>query len=332
MKKIAVVLFNLGGPDSLQAVKPFLFNLFNDSAIISVPQPFRYLLAKLISLRRGKEAQKIYASLGGASPLLENTNRQALSLSKALIKEKRCTFKVFVSMRHWNPFFSETLEEIKIFDPNEVIFIPLYPQFSTTTTGSFYGHVQHVLKQENISFTPIFIRSYPDLPELIEAMFDLSRKILGDLYTRGDDATLLFSAHGLPEHIVKKGDPYPEHLERTCKALKAKIENIFPGNKFDIRLCYQSKVGPLPWLKPSLEEEIKLNAQTNKGIVIFPISFVSEHSETLFELDQYYKDLAVSLGALFYFRIPTASTHPSFIRGLQKLVFEKVFSPEASTE
>lgn len=325
MKKIAVVLFNLGGPDSLQAIRPFLFNLFNDPAIISLPQPFRYLLAKLISIKRVKEATEIYTSLGGASPLLENTNAQAKALSQALSSIKECEFKVFVSMRYWHPFFLETLEKIKIFKPNQILFIPLYPQFSLTTTGSFFKEVQHVLGHKNYSFLPIFVEKYPELPGFIEAMFDLSKNILEKLYLKKSRATLLFSAHGLPEYVVKRGDPYPSDLLLTMNALKSKINKHFPQNLFDIRLCYQSKVGPLPWLKPSLEEEIKLSAKANQGVVIFPISFVSEHSETLFELDLFYKDLANTLHIPFYLRVPTVSVHPSFIEGLRSLVLANVF-------
>ena len=324
MKKIAVVLFNLGGPDSLRAVKPFLFNLFNDSAIISVPQPFRYFLAKFISKNREKEAIKIYASLGGASPLLENTKIQALALSELLSLENKCLFKIFVSMRYWHPFFLETLGEIKEFNPDKIIFIPLYPQFSLTTTGSFYDHVYDILKREDMLSASVFIDSYPELPGFIDSMFDLSKKVLQELYEKGVAASLLFSAHGIPVYVVKKGDPYPEHLLRTTQALKAKIDFSFPNNHFDIRLCYQSKVGPLPWLRPSIEEEIRSSAKSKTGVIIFPISFVSEHSETLFELDQYYGDLATSLGVPFYIRIPTPSVHPSFISGLGHLVLEKV--------
>ncbi|MBS0185673.1 MAG: ferrochelatase [Proteobacteria bacterium] len=326
MKKIAVVLFNLGGPDSLFSVKPFLFNLFKDPAILNFPKLIRYPLAFLLSTFRKKEAIKNYKILGGKSPLLENTLMQANHLQNLLQNDEKLksknNFKVLVSMRYWHPFFKETFKELSQFNPDEILLLPLYPQFSTTTTASSLKEALKFLKKTNKPTTVVCC--YPNLPGFINAIFDLSKNTLKKFFLNKIPARILFVAHGLPLSIVKKGDPYPNQLLLTVSDLTTKIKKSFPKSLFSYKLCYQSKVGPLTWLQPSLEEELHKAAVEKKGVIVIPISFVSEHSETLVELDYEYKNLSLSLNLPFYIRIPTVSCHPTFIKSLKNLILEKI--------
>lgn len=323
-EKIAVVLFNLGGPDSLGAVPSFLFNIFNDSYIINLPNPFRFLLAKIISFGRSKKARKIYSLLGGKSPLLDNTFKQAKVLQFLLDQnEGKNHFKVFVAMRYWHPFFSAVLPDILSFSPSRIIFLPLYPQFSSTTTLSFYTHAKKLLNKEKCSLPTQLVCCYPMFPGFIEALVQSIQQVRDFLFSNPNKIRLLLTAHGLPISIVKKGDPYPFQLDLTKKA----IENNLKGIPFEsIVLCYQSKVGVLPWLSPSVEEELRRTANDKVSVVLLPISFVSEHSETLVELDIEYSNLAYSLGIAFYHRLPTVSCAQPYIEGLYKVVLESINS------
>ncbi len=307
MSRKAVVLFNLGGPDTLEAVQPFLFNLFNDKAILSLPQPFRSLLAFLIAKRRTKEAKVIYSQLGGGSPLLKNTQLQAKALEDILGQD----WRVFIAMRYWHPLINETIKEVKAYSPTEIVLVPLYPQFSTTTTASSLCEWQRVSRKEDFQIPTRTICCYPHHNGFIEANCGLIQQTLGN---EKRPYRTLFSAHGLPERIIKKGDPYQSHVERTAKTIATQL-----GLK-DYSVCYQSKVGPLKWLTPSIEEEIKRAGQERKGVVIVPLSFVSEHSETLVELDLQYQAFAYAQKVPFYLRVPTVGTHPLFIEGLAQII------------
>jgi ferrochelatase len=312
-RQTAVVLFNLGGPSSSDEIKPFLYSLFSDPAILTFPQPFRSLLATLITRRRLKEAQHIYAHLGGKSPLLENTNAQA----KALQTELGTGYKVFVAMRHAAPRIEQTFREVQKYAPNEIILLPLYPQYSTTTTESAFKEWKKVSTEQRSTSTQ-FIHSYPSQNGFIEAIKELTLPLYKKAKEKGDPRVLL-TAHGLPEKTIKGGDPYQGHVEETAQALTKALQ--IPGN--ETTLCYQSRVGPLKWIGPSTESEIIKASQENRPLVIVPISFVSEHSETLVELDITYKKLALENGCPAYYRVPTVQTHPLFIKGLGDLVREQ---------
>lgn len=337
-KKTAVVLFNLGGPLSQEDVKPFLFSLFSDPAIITLPNPFRYGLARLITWKRLKEAQEIYAELGGGSPLLKNTQAQAKALERELNKPLTVSgggdtsplveevaqragegyinkYKVFVAMRHAAPFTKTTFQDVKDYGPDEVILLPLYPQYSTTTTESSLKEWNRVSRDSSARTN--FIHSYPIQKGFIEGMVDLTLPHYEKAKKVGNPRVLL-TAHGLPEKIVKKGDPYQSQVEQTAKHLIEKL-GISPEEAI---LCYQSRVGPLKWIGPSTDEEILKASQENRPLVVVPIAFVSEHSETLVELDITYRDLALSNGCPAYYRVDTVQTHPAFIKGLAELVRE----------
>jgi ferrochelatase len=312
MTRVAVVLMNLGGPDSLEAVRPFLVNLFNDPAIIGLPRPLRWPLARLIAWRRAPVARMIYARLGGQSPLLANTNAQAHALEGALGSGFRC----FVAMRYWHPSSAETAREVADWAPDEIVCLPLYPQFSTTTTASSLASWQYAAKQQGLDCPTRCVRCYPCEKGLIEALVQLIRPALDTPSTAERGPRLLLTAHGLPMKIVRAGDPYPAQVERTAAAVVAALAK--PG--LDWRVCYQSRVGPLRWIEPSTDEEIKRAGREGVPLVVAPISFVSEHSETLVELDLDYRDLAEASGVPAYDRVATVGVEPAFIGALAALV------------
>lgn len=310
-RRIAVVLFNLGGPDRPEAIRPFLFNLFSDPAIIGLPQPFRTGLAALISTTRERSARATYARMGGASPLLAETEAQARSLETALAAAlPGDEAKVFIAMRYWKPFTGDAARAVEAFAPDELVLLPLYPQFSTTTTGSS----MKAWAGPGQKFSTRTICCYPTDPGLVEAH---ARKIEA-AWTKAGRPTpvrLLFSAHGLPERTVARGDPYPDQVEATARSV---AERLGPG--WDWKICYQSRVGPLKWIGPSTPEAIAEAAAEGLGVVVCPIAFVSEHVETLVELDHDYAELAKSLGCSVYVRVPALGTEPVFIEGLARLV------------
>ena len=309
----AVILFNLGGPDSLDAVRPFLFNLFSDPAIIRLPQPLRWMVAQLISRSRDKTARDIYRRLGGKSPLLDETRAQAVALEIALNREGSHSTRVFVAMRYWHPLTGETVAEVKKFAPDEIALLPLYPQFSTTTTASSSAAWQRAAHAAGLDAPTFGVLSYPDHPAFVEAQADLLRQHLRQ--AGAAPVRVLFSAHGLPQKIVDAGDPYPLEV-----ALSAKSIAVAAGlSVADWRVCYQSRVGPMKWLAPSIEEELRRAAQDKIGVVIVPVAFVSEHSETLVELDIDYRVRAEALGVAPYIRVPALGTHATFIAGLADL-------------
>ena len=310
-RRIAVVLFNLGGPDDQASVKPFLFNLFNDPAIIGLPGIFRTPLAKLISSRRETSAQANYALMGGGSPLLPETSRQAEALQAVLgARLGGDEVKVFIAMRYWHPLTEETAAEVAAFGPDEVVLLPLYPQFSTTTTESS-------LKAWNAAYAgPGVSRAvccYPAATGWVEAQAQAIGEKLDEAV--GQPVRVLFSAHGIPEKLVTgKGDPYQEQIETTVAAVVAAIEA--QRGPIDHAICYQSRVGPMKWLGPSTHEAIETAAKDGVGDVVTPIAFVSEHIETLVELDIEYGELAHEKGASPYLRAPAVGIEPLFIDAL----------------
>ncbi|TCS64863.1 ferrochelatase [Varunaivibrio sulfuroxidans] len=324
MKKRAVVVFNLGGPDAPQSVQPFLFNLFNDPAIIALPNPLRWLVAKLIAKRRAPVARKIYAHMGGKSPLLELTREQAAALQSVLNDEdKNVQNLVFIAMRYWRPFSDETAREVKKFDPDEIVLLPLYPQFSTTTSGSSIRDWKKSAARIGLNAPTHAICCYPVDPGFIEAVGARIEDVLNRVRkaSSGMKIRILFSAHGLPKKIIDGGDPYQWQVERTVKAC-LDVLNARGLDDFDHAICYQSRVGPMQWIGPSIEDEISRAAADGVAIVVTPIAFVSEHSETRVELDIEYRDFAERLGVLSYSRVDTVGTHPAFISGLRHLVFQ----------
>jgi len=317
--KVAVVLFNLGGPDSPKAIKPFLMNFFMDKNIIPLPVPWRCLLAWFISSRRSKrEAGESYGELGGASPLLENSKKQAGALEKVLSNNnKSAEFKTFVCMRYWHPMAEQIVREVRDWGADEIVLLPLYPQFSTTTTWSSLGVWNKAADIAGYDVPTSMICCYPLNDGFITASAEnIQAEIKRAAKDGYDSPRILFSAHGLPESVIKGGDPYQWQCEESAKAIVDKL-----GIKdLDWQICYQSRVGPKKWIGPSTEEEITRAAKEGKAIIIYPHAFTQEHVETLVELDVEYREIAEELGLHGYYRAQTVGTHPKFIDGLAKLV------------
>lgn len=316
-RRIAVVLANLGGPDGPHSVEPFLFNLFNDPAIIGLPGLVRTPLARLISSRRRASAQANYDLMGGGSPLLPETRKQAEALQARLQETSRTDeVRVFVAMRYWKPMTDETAREVAAFAPDHVVFLPLYPQFSTTTTASSLKAWKAAYQGSGELHVAC---CWPDAPGWIEAQAQLLSSTLSQ--ADGAPVRVLFSAHGIPEKLVRAGDPYQAQVEATVHAV---VERL---NLVDWQICYQSRVGPLKWIGPSTPEAIRMAAADGLGVVIAPIAFVSEHIETLVELDIEYRHLAESLECRPYLRAPTVGVTPAFISELADIVLRAVSTP-----
>ncbi|MFL5268590.1 MAG: ferrochelatase [Stellaceae bacterium] len=312
MARVAIVLMNLGGPDSLEAVQPFLFNLFSDPAIIRLPAPIRLPLARLIARRRARVAREIYRRLGGASPLLANTEAQARALQAVLGPDHRC----FVAMRYWHPTSIETANEVARWAPDEIVCLPLYPQFSTTTTTSSIAAWRSAASRHGLDRITRSICCYPRAEGFVQAVANLVRPVLAMAEGLSKRPRMLLTAHGLPKRIVQAGDPYTRQVESTVAAVVAALDRP----ELDWRICYQSRVGPLEWTGPSTDDEIRRAGVEGVPLVVVPISFVSEHSETLVELDMDYREIAERSGVPAYYRVPTVGIEPAFIRGLALLV------------
>jgi ferrochelatase len=314
MPRTAVVLLNLGGPDSLDSVQPFLHNLFRDPAILRLPRAFRELLAWIVSRKRTKEAREIYAYLGGKSPLLENTKSQAKALNKVLGD----SYRVFIAMRYWHPLTDETVKEVLHYQPDQIILLPLYPQFSTTTTASSLKCWFDTCKKAGLNVRTRIVGCYPIAQGFLQAMVDLLRERLKKIKNLSS-LHILFTAHGLPKKIIKKGDPYQGQVEKTALGIMEALE----PDCYSWSLGYQSRVGPLEWIGPSTISEIKRLGGEGKNLILVPLSFISEHSETLYELDYQYKNLAEKYGVKEFFRLPTVSVHKKFIQQMADLCYQE---------
>jgi ferrochelatase len=316
--RVAVVLFNLGGPDGPADVQPFLQNLFSDPAIIRSPAPVRWFLSRLISISRKKSAVANYAKMGGGSPLKAETKKQADALD-AELKKRGVEAKSFLAMRYWKPFAREVVDAVKAWGADRVVLLPLYPQFSTTTTASS-------LKSwtEAGGASAATVCCYPTAPTFIASH---ARKILQTWEAAGKptNVRLLLSAHGLPEMIVKAGDPYQWQVEQTAAALRP----LLPAD-WEIEICYQSRVGRLVWIGPPTDETVKRAAVDGKAILVSPIAFVSEHIETLVELDEDYAHVARAAGAKIYLRAPALGAETGFIETLADLTIAALGDPDSS--
>lgn len=312
--KLAVVLFNLGGPDSLEAVEPFLVNLFSDPAILSLPSWLRKPLARMIAKRRAPVAREIYSRIGGRSPILEQTVAQAAALENVLRLGGE-EAKVFVAMRAWKPMSEETAGVVAAYRPDAVVLLPLYPQYSTTTTASSVAAWRDAAAKMGSVAKEYRICCYPWDAGFVEA---LTSRVRDGLARRkeGTEYRLIFSAHGLPQKTIAAGDPYQWQVERSVEA----VVRAAGVEASDWRIAYQSRVGPLKWLEPATDAEIRRAGAEGKGLIIVPVAFVSEHSETLVELDMDYARLARDCGVADYIRVPTVGTDEYFIAGLANLV------------
>jgi ferrochelatase len=316
-RRVAIILFNLGGPDSPKAVQPFLFNLFNDKAIIGAPQPLRFLIAQLISRTRAAMARANYALIGGRSPILPETVKQAAALEAALAaRVSNVTFRCFPAMRYWRPLVKDVAQAAETWGATDAILLPLYPQFSTTTTGSSLAAWRRASRLPSSA-----ICCYPAAQDLARAH---AERILEAWREGGspERPRVLFSAHGLPQRVIDKGDPYQWQIEQTVET----VRRLLPP-EWESRICYQSRVGPLKWIGPSTEAEIRAAGRDQIGVIVSPIAFVSEHVETLVELDIEYAEAAKRAGLLFYIRAPALGVAPRFIDALADLAERALAAP-----
>lgn len=321
-KKYAVVLFQLGGPDSLDAVEPFLFNLFMDPDIIDFPGARfgRKLLAKLISSTRSKKVKARYEEIGGKSPILELTQAQARALEKTL--NRTISAKAFIAMRYWHPLTDVAVSEVKKGSFDEIILLPLYPHYSITTTGSSINEWNRQCARLNLDSVPQkLVHHFYDNPHYIEAIVQNVNKSLEALAgIDPQNVYLVFSAHGVPVSIIEKGDPYQRHIENTVQLVLRR--GAWPNPHI---LCYQSKVGPAEWLKPSLNSTISSLAQKGvKHVLVIPVAFVTDHIETLDEINIETREKAEKLGIEHFAVMPALNDHPKFIEALAQEVMKLI--------
>lgn len=326
-EKVGVLLLNLGGPETLKDVQPFLFNLFADPDIIRLPRFFRFLqspLAQFISVLRAPKSQEGYASIGGGSPLRRITDAQAEELRKSLW-EKNIPAKVYVGMRYWHPFTEEAIEQIKTDGITMLVVLPLYPQFSISTSGSSLRLLESIFREDEylVNMQHTVIPSWYQRGGYIKAMVNLTEKEL-EKFSNPEKVMIFFSAHGVPvAYVEEAGDPYKAEMEQCVDLIMEELERRGKTNPFT--LAYQSRVGPVEWLKPYTDETIvELGQKGVKSLLAVPISFVSEHIETLEEIDVEYKELALKSGIEEWGRVPALGVEPTFISDLADAVIESL--------
>jgi ferrochelatase len=317
---IGVVALNLGGPDSLDAVEPFLRNLFADPEVIQLG-PLRFLqgwLARTIAKRRAPESRKAYALIGGRSPIREESTAQAEAVA-ARLTARGVPAKGYVAMACWHPFSDETVAAMRADGVTRAVALPLFPHFSRTTTGSTFKLLDRAIAGSGIELTRV--ERYPDAPGFIDAIVERVRDAIAQLPAdQRDRAPVVFSAHGLPESYIRRGDPYLDDIRITYAAARDRL-----GLGDRAHLAFQSRVGPQKWLSPYTEQTIEeLGRAGEKGIVLVPIAFTGEHIETLQELDILYKEVATKAGITSFARARTVGLHPAFIEALTDLVLAAV--------
>ncbi|MFL6277955.1 MAG: ferrochelatase [Blastocatellia bacterium] len=323
-ERIGVLLFNLGGPDTLEDVRPFLFNLFADPDIIRLP--FRFMqkpLAWMISTQRYKKSCGYYEKIGGGSPLRRITDEQARALETAL-QSRGINARAYVAMRYWKPFTEEALEQIMRDEISHLVVLPLYPQFSVSTTGSSLNRMNELIKERRYRLPRAsVVCSYEDDEGYISALAASVAEKLAEFPNPGQ-THILFSAHSVPVSYIKQGDPYLEQTERTVEMVMQRL-----GKDRPFTLSFQSKVGPVEWLGPATDATVRrLAGEGVEQLLMVPVSFVSEHSETLYEMDLLYGELAAEVGIKDYRRVPTMNCRADFIDALARLV-ERALALEA---
>jgi len=338
VNKIGVVLLNLGGPDSLQAVRPFLYNLFSDREIIRLGPAFlQKPIAKLISTLRSGKTEHMYSQIGGKSPILDITTAQAKALEKMLNEQSAVSgqqsagglnpslsFKVYIGMRYWRPFVKDTLAKIIEDGIEHLIVLTLYPHYSKATTGSAIADFKKVLSKlatRNSQLTTQYIDRWYDFPPYIDSLAELISEGMKEF--KGNDFEILYSAHSLPQSFIDEGDPYLEHINATIAAVNSSLVTRH-SLLLKWHLSFQSKTGPVKWLEPSTGETIiRLAKEGCKNLLVVPISFVSDHIETLYEIDILYKKLAEKHG-INLARCRSLNTYDKFILAMKQLIMAKI--------
>ena len=334
MARVGVLLLNLGGPERIQDVGPFLYNLFADPEIIRLPNPaLQKPLAWLISTLRSSKSQEAYRSIGGGSPLRRITEQQARELQSEL-RQRGIEATSYVAMRYWHPFTESAVADIKADGIDEVVVLPLYPHFSISTSGSSFRELQRLrLLDPDFQKLPLrCIRSWFDHPGYVRSMAELIAEEIraSDV---PEEAHVFFSAHGVPKSYVEEaGDPYQQQIEACTALIMEELKSIL-GTSNPHTLAYQSRVGPVEWLKPYTEEALEaLGEAKTRDPVVVPISFVSEHIETLEEIDIEYRELATESGVVNFRRVRALDTYPPFIKGLADMVSASLDGPEVNLD
>jgi ferrochelatase len=314
-KKTGVVLFQLGGPDSLESIEPFLYNLFCDPDIIDFPfaRLARKPLAKLISTSRAKHVAHHYAEIGGKSPILDNTRRQAEALERELRRDSDA--KVTVAMRYWHPMTAVAIADMAAYAPDDIVLLPLYPQYSKTTTGSSVNEWNRCFRPNGWRPNVHLIETFYEDAAYLDSVVSAINTCIGGGENLAE-LDIVFSAHSVPVAVIESGDPYQRQIEHT-------VDLVWKRGGWPARrhTCYQSKVGASKWLRPSMHETVKnLAAAGSKHVLVVPISFVSDHVETLHEIDIEHRQQARELGIADYRMMPGLNDSPDFIRALANLV------------
>jgi protoporphyrin/coproporphyrin ferrochelatase len=325
VNKIGVVLFQLGGPDSLAAIEPFLYNLFSDPDIIDFPfaRIARQPLARLISSTRARHVRQHYAEIGGRSPILEFTQRQARALEAELKRDFDA--RVVVAMRYWHPFTAQAIRDLEAHAPDEVVLLPLYPQYSRTTTGSSLNEWKRRFQPNGWNPRVQAVTEFHENAGYIDALVESIHASLA-AFENPADVDMVFSAHSVPMAVIDGGDPYQRQIERTVELVWS--QGRWPGRR---HLCYQSKVGASKWLQPSMHATIKqLASRGSRGVLVIPVSFVSDHVETLHEIDIEHRAQALGLGIQEFRMVPGLNDTPRFIGALGRLVRSHVAYPAAA--
>ena len=330
MSRVGIVLLNLGGPERIQDVGPFLYNLFADPEIIRLPIPaLQKPLAWLISTLRSNKSQEAYRSIGGGSPLRRITDQQAREL-QSLLRQRQVDATTYVAMRYWHPFTESAVADMKADGIEQVVVLPLYPHFSISTSGSSFRELQRLRQgDERFAQLPLrAIRSWHDHPGYLKAMAQLIEREI-DACVDPSTAHVFFSAHGVPKSYVEEaGDPYQKEIESCAELIMKTL-----GRENPWTLAYQSRVGPVEWLQPYTEEALEeLGEKGVKELVVVPISFVSEHIETLEEIDIEYREIATEAGVSNFRRVPALDTDPTFIASLADLVETSLAGPEVGLD
>ncbi|HEY8459859.1 MAG TPA: ferrochelatase [Blastocatellia bacterium] len=321
--KLGVLLFNLGGPETLADVRPFLFNLFSDPEIVRLPvRAMQKPLAWLIAATRHKKSSGYYAQIGGGSPLRRITEEQASALRGELAR-RGVEANVYVGMRYWRPYAGEAVDQIVRDGVDELILLPLYPQFSVSTTGSSFKDFEELMAKRN-GFHGISRHYVPQWHTHETYIQALAEQIAAEIEKFPDPnprhVHLLFSAHSVPQSYIDRGDPYLRHTEETVQLVSERLGGLSP-----VHLSFQSKVGPVKWLEPSTDAKLReLASRGAEQILAIPVSFVSDHIETLYELDILYKKLADEINVKVYRRLPALNCNPTFIKALADIVCEKL--------
>lgn len=317
MSKYAVVLFNLGGPDSLNAVEPFLYKLFSDPDIFKIPF-MKEQFARLISRLRAPKVRKQYELIGGSSPIICWTELQANRLQEQL-RETHQDTDVFVGMRYWKPLIQLAAEEVSYTEYDKIILLPLYPHFSKSTTGSSFNEWKRHYKGEvnKLNYVNNFCTNQKYIDSVNHRIDEALYKFPSE---ERKNVTLVFSAHGVPVSYIKNGDPYSQHINSTVEAVMNSR-----NHSHEYKLCFQSKVGPVKWLEPSTEQMLTdLGFSGKHNLLVIPISFVSDHIETLYEIDIEYQHVAKRAGVKNFVMTEGLNDSPIFIEALKELALEAI--------